>query len=108
MRKPLRALVLTTTIAGSAAVGVTSRADAQPVAVAVASAESACPYRYVVSDGKRNNVAVYASARARRVRARSDPTNGSWCSSGASKERPTTSAAGSSPIVAGSRSLART
>lgn len=63
MRKPLRALVLTTAIAGSAAVGVTSRADAQPVAVAVASAESACPYRYVVSDGKRNHVAVYASVR---------------------------------------------
>jgi len=59
MSKSLKALTLTAVVAASAVVGVSARADARPAG------ESACPYKYVVSDGTSNNVVTYKGPRGK-------------------------------------------
>ena len=65
MSKSLRALALTTALAACAAVGVSAQADARPPTAAAANGESACPYKYVVTDGKPDNVVTYKSGRGK-------------------------------------------
>ena len=65
MSKSLRALALTTALAACAALGVSAQADARPPTAAPATGESACPYKYVVTDGKSDNVVTYKSGRSK-------------------------------------------
>jgi hypothetical protein len=61
MSKSLNTLVLTAAASVSIIVGAAGTADATPSVRA--SRESACQYRYVVTDGKPNNVTTYKGPR---------------------------------------------